>query len=231
MPNHDIVYSKQAVQYERLISREDYRNHIFQTLTQIVSFEGKDIVDLGAGTGRLSCMLAPYVNSLYAFDRSRPMLDVLESKLKEAGFSHWRTGVADHRELPLADHSADVVLAGWTICYIASSNVPEWRQNLQLALNEMRRVVRRGGTIIILETLGTGHETPEAPEFLQNYYHLLETTYGFERKAIRTDYLFESAEEAEELTRFFFGDELAERVKRENRITLPECTGVWWKSA
>jgi ubiquinone/menaquinone biosynthesis C-methylase UbiE len=109
--------------------------------------------------------------------------------------------------------------------------VPEWRQNLQLALNEMRRIVRRGGTIIILETLGTGHETPEAPEFLQNYYHLLETAYGFERKAIRTDYLFESAEEAEELTRFFFGDELAERVKRENRTALPECTGVWWKSA
>jgi hypothetical protein len=36
--------------------------------------------------------------------------------------------------------------------------------------------------------------------------------------------------EAEELTRFFFGDELANRIKNEGLLIVPECTGIWWKT-
>jgi hypothetical protein len=50
---------------------------------------------------------------------------------------------------------------------------------------------------------------------------------GFSYSWIRTDYRFESVEEAYELTEFFFGKELAERVQN-NRLTIvPECTSVW----
>jgi hypothetical protein len=31
------------------------------------------------------------------------------------------------------------------------------------------------------------------------------------------------------LTRFFFGDALADRVRRENLVSLPESTGIWWR--
>jgi hypothetical protein len=34
--------------------------------------------------------------------------------------------------------------------------------------------------------------------------------------------------EAEELSRFFFGDELGNKVVQNNWTILPECTGVWW---
>jgi hypothetical protein len=34
--------------------------------------------------------------------------------------------------------------------------------------------------------------------------------------------------EAEKLTRFFFGEELARAVRWNNWIILPECTGIWW---
>jgi len=37
----------------------------------------------------------------------------------------------------------------------------------------------------------------------------------------------ESLDEADRLTRFFFGDELADRVRRENWLILPEDTGIW----
>jgi hypothetical protein len=47
----------------------------------------------------------------------------------------------------------------------------------------------------------------------------------------RTDYRFMTVAEADMLTRFFFGDELADRIVRENRMILPECTGFWWKSS
>ena len=38
----------------------------------------------------------------------------------------------------------------------------------------------------------------------------------------------QSLDEAEELTRFFFGDELAARVVEKEWLILPECTGIWW---
>ncbi|MBI3165497.1 MAG: class I SAM-dependent methyltransferase, partial [Chloroflexi bacterium] len=51
---------------------------------------------------------------------------------------------------------------------------------------------------------------------------------GFQNKWIRTDYKFDSPAEAEELSRFFFGDELGNKLREKKWVVLPECTGVWW---
>ncbi len=228
MPDHDKVYESEAEQYERLISREDYLTKIPQTLTNICTFEGADIIDLGAGTGRLTCLFAPIARSTLAFDLSEHMLEVTAEKLRSAGLNNWKAIVADHRSLPAENSCADIVMAGWSICYIASSNVPDWQDNIRKVISEMKRVTRPGGHLIILETLGTGNETPQPPEFLQCYYNTLKNEYNFSHTSIRTDYKFESVEEAGELTRFFFGYELANRVERQRLAIVPECTGVWW---
>jgi dihydroorotase len=34
-------------------------------------------------------------------------------------------------------------------------------------------------------------------------------------------------EQAEQLTRFFFGDDLADKVAEQKLSHLPECAGVW----
>lgn len=229
MPNHDEVYRNEAERYERLISREDEEGNLLKTLLRIFPFAGADLVDTGAGTGRLACLLAPYVRSVALFDNSEAMLEVAAEKLRQAGYKHWRTQAADHRELPLADASADVLTAGWSVCYIASANHAEWRESLARAMAEFKRVLRPGGTIILIETLGTGYETPNPPSFLHPYYRELTERCSFAHTWIRTDYRFADEEEAAELTGFFFGDELANRM-RDNRLTLlSECTGVWWK--
>ena len=83
--------------------------------------------------------------------------------------------------------------------------------------------------IIMLETLGTGRETPQPPNsVLAEYYRWLEHDQGFSAQWIRTDYRFESLDEAVQLTRFFFGDELATTVAAKKWTILPECTGIWW---
>jgi len=134
---------------------------------------------------------------------------------------------ADHRALPVQSASADVVISGWSVSAVVVWNLATWQQELERALSELRRVLRPGGTLILIETQGTGETTPNPPPVLLDYYAYLDT-HGFESTWIRTDYRFPSLAEAESLGRFFFGDALAARVLANQWLTLPECTGIWW---
>jgi ubiquinone/menaquinone biosynthesis C-methylase UbiE len=228
MPDHREIYQRQAAQYAQLVSREDYQGNIPRVLKQIRPFDALDVVEFGAGTGRLSCMLAPLVNSILVTDISPHMLDLAIARLKAAGHRNWRVVVADNRNLPVAKGVADLAIQGWSFGHFTSWNAATWRDEIEQSLAQMKRVLRVGGTAVILETLGTGSETPNPPtRELAAYYSLLEED-GFSSTWIRTDYQFKSLAEAVELTRFFFGDKLAEQVARRNWIVMSECTGIWW---
>jgi hypothetical protein len=136
--------------------------------------------------------------------------------------------VADHRSIPVADHSADLVVSGWSVAYLYVWNTETWKAELEKWLGEMKRILRPGSFIVLFESLTTGSENPIKLEHLSGYYPWLDEA-GFQNKWIRTDYKFESVDEAEELSRFFFGDELGNKVRQNNWVILPECTGVWWK--
>lgn len=222
------VFAHHGNEYEALIAREDYQENILSALQNITSLENRVVLDLGAGTGRLACMLAPLASYVYAFDIAPDMLHVCRQKLTESGQSNWEINIADHRKLPVADHSADLVVSGWSVSYLAVWNPESWRAELDQALAEMNRVLKPGSFIVLFESLGTGNESPVKLDHLKHFYPWLDEV-GFQKKWIRTDYQFESLEEAEYLSRFFFGDELGDKVKQNNWVILPECTGVWWK--
>ena len=114
------------------------------------------------------------------------------------------------------------------MAYLYVWNAETWKVELEKWLGEMKRILRPGSFIVLFESLGTGNESPIKLEHLKDYYPWLDEA-GFQNKWIRTDYKFESVEEAEELARFFFGDELGNKVRQNNWVILPECTGVWWK--
>lgn len=228
MPDHKSVYAYHGNEYEALIAREDHEGNILKALLGITSLERKMVIDSGAGTGRLACMLAPHASQVLAFDVSEEMLRVCHTKLTERGLKNWRVEVADHRKLPVGDHSADLLVSGWSVSYLATWNTATWRAELDSWMREVDRVLRPGGYVVLFESLGTGNETPVRLEHLKDFYPWLDEA-GFQNKWIRTDYEFESLDEAEYLSRFFFGDELADKVKQNNWVTLPECTGVWWR--
>jgi ubiquinone/menaquinone biosynthesis C-methylase UbiE len=229
MPDHQQIYQNYADQYEQLVIREDYQHNILSALNRIRPLEGLDVVEMGAGTGRLTCMLAPLVKTIQAFDVSQAMLDVATTKLRQMGLQNWTVRVGDNRNLPVDDHVADLSIEGWSFGHLTAWYPDTWHDEIGQALTEMKRVLRPGGTAIILETLGTGSETPNPPsEGLVAYYALLEREYRFSHTWIRTDFKFESLAEAEELMGFFFGDKFARKVVENNWVILPECTGIWW---
>jgi ubiquinone/menaquinone biosynthesis C-methylase UbiE len=227
MPDHKNVYTHHGNEYEALIAREDHEGNILKALRDVTSLESRVVIDSGTGTGRLACLLAPHVPQVLAFDVSEEMLRVCQAKLTESGLKNWRVDVADHRHLPVEDHSADLLVSGWSVSYLATWNTATWRAELDSWMREAGRVLRPGGYVVLFESLGTGNEAPLRLEHLKDFYPWLDDA-GFQNKWIRTDYEFESLDEAEYLSRFFFGDELADKVRQNNWITLPECTGVWW---
>lgn len=228
MPIEKEVYQQHADQYERMVQREDYQGNILSAIESYCALDGIDVVELGAGTGRITRLLVPYVKSIKAFDASAHMLETAEKSLREMGFANWSTEVADHRQVSVPDSSADLVVSGWSFCYLAVWGGDGWKSALEDGLKEIERILRPGGTVIILETLGTGSEKPNPPEHLGGYYNWL-TESGFEHGWMRTDYRFESLEEAVELSTFFFGEELGQKIREKNWQILPECTGIWWK--
>ena len=219
------IYQLEGDRYEALVSREDYQRNIPRVIDQIIKVDGSDVLDLGAGTGRLTLLLVPRVKSIHAFDASAEMLRVCRARLVASGLSNWQVDVADHRQLPIDDHSVDLVVSGWSVSYLAVWNQENGGAELDKWLTEMKRVLRKNGMIIVLESLGTGNESPMRLEHVESMYQWLDDN-GFQNKWIRTDYQFESLGEAIDLAGFFFGAEMADRVREKRSVILPECTGV-----
>jgi len=227
MPDHKTIYQHHGNEYEALIAREDYQGNILRALEEITPLENRVALDLGAGTGRLACLLAPRVAHVRAFDVAEDMLRVCREKLTATGLTNWQVDIADHRKLPVDDHSADLAVSGWSVSYLAVWNPYSWREEVEKWLGEMKRVLKRGGSIVLFESLGTGNQLPIQLDHLKDFYPWLDEA-GFQKKWIRTDYKFDSLAEAVYLSQFFFGDELGDKVRQNNWVILPECTGVWW---
>ncbi len=228
MTNFDDIYRHRAEDYDALVACEDYTGQLLRTLRGLVTLSGARVVETGAGTGRLTRLLAPHVAAMQVFDGYAPMLQLAQRKLNEEGFGHLEFAVALHERLPAGDGVADLGLAGWTFGHAVGWFPEDWPARIDAYVQELARTVKSGGALIIIETLGTGVEVPAPPNpQLGAYYQRLEQVHGFRREAIRTDYRFPDLATAERLVRFFFGDARGDRVREEQLLLLPECTGVW----
>jgi len=228
MPTEKEVYEGHADQYERLILREDHENNIPAAINQIKKIKDADIIELGAGTGRVTRLLSNEARSVRASDLSLHMLTTARDVLAQQNASNTIICVADMRHTPYTDNCADLIIAGWSFCYLAVWGEEKWKDELLAGLNEAQRLLRPGGVMMMLENYGTGFETPAPPPHLDSYFAFLKEN-GFKDTWFRSDYAFQSLEEALALSGFFFGEEMAEKVKHNRWTRLPECTGLLWK--
>jgi len=229
MDHFQKIYSSQADAYHRMIAVEDVQNNLASALLASLPITGARLVDLGTGTGRLPLLFKGTARHIVAVDLYRDMLRQNALVRREAG-GVWDLVQADMRQLPISHGSADVVTAGWSIGHLRAWFAFEWQQQIGRILAEMHRLVRPGGWLAIMETMTTGSLTPAPPTpELAEYYTWLEQDWGFARQVIQTDYNFNSVEDAILKTRFFFGDELAEKIRQNQWSRLPEWTGIWIK--
>lgn len=222
---YQAIYEQRAADYQALVEREDHEGNLMPAIAASCRLAGARVVEVGAGTGRLTCMLAPYVAHIDAFDRAPAMLEVARARLRALGQHHCALAVADARSLPIADGVADLAIEGWCFGHLAGTPA------IDEALAELRRVLRPGGAAMLVETLGTGCEEPTPPSpVLAALYRRLTDELGYRHRWVRTDYLFASASEARRLTEFFFGRAVPITTLADGRARVPECTGIWWRS-
>ncbi len=69
-----------AADWEDQPENTDLVDKAFAALTQTVKIEGKHVLDLGCGSGRLSQSMSPLVKSIVALDSSEAMIEELDTK-------------------------------------------------------------------------------------------------------------------------------------------------------
>lgn len=229
MTDYEAIYRDHADAYDRMVRAEDCEGNLASALAELVVDDALTAVEVGVGTGRVTEILLELGYHVLGFERAPAMLEIAKRRLEQ----HPRADLAlgDARDIPVSASSADVVLAGWVLGHMTHWEADRWRAAVEGAITEMERVVRPGGSVVVIETLGTGTAQAAPPnEALAAYYALLEGR-GYERRVIRTDYQFESPEAAAHATAFFFGAAFAERVRAEGWARIPEHTGIWRRRA
>jgi ubiquinone/menaquinone biosynthesis C-methylase UbiE len=228
----DTLYTDHAGAYEVLVSHEDYLGNLPHAIQAIQPLAGQVGVEFGCGTGRVSGLLAGSVRRLHAFDFTASILQLAQQKLYLRNWKNVSLALADSRRMPVRSGWADFAIEGWAFLQIAVWNPHDWQNQLGRASAEMGRLVRPGGKLILIETLGTGESTPKVTPFFRTVYDYLESQAGFiPLDAIRTDYRFETLEQIRQVVLPLFGQEmLARLVETQAGWVLPECTGLWWRN-
>lgn len=228
------VYRSNAEQYQRLVAAEDVDGNLDSALADVFDAlvdagAGASVVEIGAGTGRVTRILSAAGVTVTATEPAPAMLAVAA----DLGADDSRTTFcqAEAVALPFPAATFDAAVAGWVFAHQREWSPDSWREVVTGFVSEAARLVKPGGPVVLIETLGTGHEEPSPPADLVEYYAWLESELGFTRTTIRTDYQFSSVAEASEITGSFFGPAFADLVTEHSWRRVPECTGIWTRTS
>jgi SAM-dependent methyltransferase len=199
----ELLYRLEPELYERLVAAERLHPGVLAWLPHRV----ERIVEVAAGTGRLTLELVERAGEVVAIEPAGPLRDILTRKLARAERGH-RVRVAHgfFDDLPVADDFADLVVA-------CSALTPAPGHGGEAGLAEMERVCRPGGCVVIV--------WPNQLQWLaaHGYRHV-----SFDDGEMFVE--FASPREAAELTEIFY-PRGSEDVRRRGRRRVPyEVLGV-----
>ncbi len=196
----ELLYRLEPELYDRLIRPERIHPSVIDWLPRRVH----RIVEVGAGSGRVTEALIDRCDELIAIEPAAPLRERLAARLAAAGERlQVRNGFFD--DLPVPDQSAELVVA-------CSALTPDPAHGGDVGLHEMERVCVRGGRVVII--------WPNDPHWL------LERGYVYQSFPGRMTLEFDSVEEAIELAQIFYPDAVQEIRRRGDRLVPYAVVGT-----
>ena len=195
----ELLYRLEPDLYERLVAAEHLHPGILEWLPPHVP----RIIEVAAGTGRLTLELVARCDQLTAVEPAAPLRERLRAKLAPVTNARVISGFFD--AIPLADQSAELVVA-------CSALTPEPAHGGDRGIAEMERVCAAGGMVVIV--------WPNQPEWL--------ATHGYRYLSFPGPMTmdFASAAEAVQLATIFYPHAVAEIKARGERQVPYDLLGV-----
>jgi ubiquinone/menaquinone biosynthesis C-methylase UbiE len=142
--------------------KEKYLNSFEQNklLPLLGDIKGLKILDIGAGTGRLSLQLAKSGAQVMALDMSPRMLEIIRTKNKKI-----QTMVGDAENLPFEIGSFDIVTAAFLIVHLKDPT---------RFFDEVYRVLKDAGRFVVTNINQTDPpevKTKEGNIIIESFYH------------------------------------------------------------
>jgi SAM-dependent methyltransferase len=190
----ELLYRLEPELYERLVAGERIHSGIVEWLPA-----ADRAVEVGAGSGRLTVSLGRRARHVVAVEPAEPLRRRLAARLAEEELTEVEIVHGFFDELPLADASADLVVA-------CSAFMVDSGHGGRTGLDEMERVCRPGGVVAVV--------WPDRPRWLAGHGYTQEVFEG------EAEVDFGSLEEALALARIFYPDAV-EAIRAAGRSAVP----------
>jgi ubiquinone/menaquinone biosynthesis C-methylase UbiE len=218
------IWDNPAV-YEIENNAVDREGLIESTMRSIADWSGRDVLDVGCGTGFHLPRFASSARSVVGVEPHPPLAAIARRRCRKVLNISVLNGSAT--ELPLPDGSVDVAHARWAYFF---------GPGCEPGLDELERVLRPGGTAFVIDNDPTastfgGWFRRGFPEVDPVVVEAFWTERGWVREQLGIRWDFENRDDFEAVVRI----ELPTAVAEEVLVEHPDATGVdyavnlWWK--
>ncbi len=157
VPYKDKTDSKKkqvADMFNSIARKYDFLNHFLslgidifwrkKAIKMLQSFQPKQLLDIATGTGDFAIeAMKLHPEKIIGIDISEGMLEVGRKKMKQKGYDKIiDMQIGDSENLSFEDNKFDAVIVAFGVRNF---------ENLEKGLQEMKRVIRKGGKVVILE--------------------------------------------------------------------------------
>jgi len=201
---------------------------LWSAMESLADWSGRDVLDLGCGTGFHLPRFAATARTVTGIEPHTDLLALARRRTRQLPHVTVAAGMA--QSVPLPDASVDVVHARWAYFFGPGS---------EPGLAELARVVRRGGTALVIDndptrsTFGGWFRRgyPEVdPVAVERFW----STQGWTRTPVDMGWRFGSRADLEAVVRIELPTAVAEAVLTEHRadgggLEVDYAVTVWWK--
>jgi ubiquinone/menaquinone biosynthesis C-methylase UbiE len=193
-------------------------------MASVADWASRDVLDLGCGSGFHLPRFASEARRVYGVEPHPALLRLAARRTRPLANVTLAAGTA--QEVPLPDASVDVVHARWAYFF---------GPGCEPGLQELTRVVRRGGTAFVIDndatrsTFGRWFRRgyPEIdPVAVERFW----TRQGWTRVSLDIDWRFDDRADLEAVVRIELPPEVAGAVLAEHRgTTVDYAVNLWWR--